>query len=118
MSECPHKQLKKQMVGEFVYFACECGQKFRVEPWDGRVSVVATARATSEPGAGSELEELRAWKQSAIAVMPDYQKIGNLLGVGLGESVHDKIIPALERLLALQQATPPPVTRRKVGEHR
>jgi hypothetical protein len=43
MSECPHKQLKKQMVGEQIWYRCECGQKFRVEPWDGRVRVVEGA---------------------------------------------------------------------------
>jgi|GEM_PF-5194264 len=47
---------------------------------------------------GNELEELRAWKESAMAVMPDYQRIGKLIGVPLGQSVHDKIIPFLEKL--------------------
>lgn len=38
---CAHKQLKKQMVGEQLWYACECGQKFRIEAWDGKVSVLA-----------------------------------------------------------------------------
>ena len=38
---CAHKLLKKQLVaGHFWYVCCECRQKFRVEPWDGRVEVV------------------------------------------------------------------------------
>lgn len=45
-----------------------------------------------------ELEQLRAWKESAMSVMPDYQAIGKALGVKLGESVHDKILPGVERL--------------------
>lgn len=39
MSDCAHKYLKKQLVGGQVWYVCECGQKFRAEPWDGRVSV-------------------------------------------------------------------------------
>lgn len=64
--------------------------------------VEAALRSAAGTGGASatekELRELRAWKQSAIAVMPDYQRIGKLLGVPLGESVHDKIVPALEAL--------------------
>ena len=42
---CPHKLLKKQIVaGHFWYACCECRQKFRVEPWDGRVEVVNPER--------------------------------------------------------------------------
>lgn len=43
MSECAHKLIKKQMVGEQVWYVCEvhgCGHKFRVEPWDGKVTVL------------------------------------------------------------------------------
>ncbi len=46
-----------------------------------------------------ELEQLRQWKKEAIAVMPDFQKIGKLLGLKLGESVNDKIIPFIEKCL-------------------
>lgn len=45
-----------------------------------------------------ELEQLRAWKKEAIRVMPDFQEIGRLIGVPLGQSVHDKIIPALRSI--------------------
>ena len=47
---------------------------------------------------GEEVEALRAWKAEAIRVMPDYQRIGHLIGVPLGQSVHDKIVPYLERI--------------------
>lgn len=52
---------------------------------------------------GEELAQLRQWKKEALEVMPDFQKIGKLIGVPLGESVHDKIIPYLE-------STPRPVS--------
>lgn len=42
-----------------------------------------------------EIARLKDWKESAIAVMPDYQAIGKLLNLTLGSSVHDKIIPAI-----------------------
>ena len=48
--------------------------------------------------------ELEAWKKSAIAVTPDMQKIGKLIGVGLGESIHDKIVPWIEAALAVVEA--------------
>jgi hypothetical protein len=51
--------------------------------------------------AEAKVVQLEAWKQSQISVTPDYQKIGKLLDVGLGQSVHDKIIPGI---LALQEA--------------
>jgi hypothetical protein len=46
----------------------------------------------------SQLSEAQAWKESMLAVTPDMQKIGKLLNVKLGESVHDKIIPGIEKL--------------------
>lgn len=42
-----------------------------------------------------ELKELRAWKESAMRVMPDFQAIGKELGLKLGDTVHDKILPAI-----------------------
>ena len=50
--------------------------------------------------AEKELQELRLWKESAMAVMPDYQRIAKLIGVPLGQSVHDKLIPFLEKVVA------------------
>lgn len=44
------------------------------------------------------VKELEAWKQEAISVMPDMQQIGKLLGVKLGQSVHDKIVPGIREL--------------------
>jgi hypothetical protein len=49
MSECPHKNLKKQIVGEGSWYRCtDCPQKFKAEPWDGKVAV---REALREPGA-------------------------------------------------------------------
>ena len=37
---CPHKQLRKQQSGTVTWYKCECGKKFKVEQWDGKVKVV------------------------------------------------------------------------------
>jgi hypothetical protein len=44
-----------------------------------------------------KVNELLQWKHSALNVIPDMQKIGELIGVPLGESVSDKIIPWIEK---------------------
>lgn len=44
-----------------------------------------------------EIEELREWKRQAIEVMPPLQEIGKATGVKLGESIHDKILPYIEK---------------------
>lgn len=53
---CAHKLLKKQLVaGHFWYACCECRQKFRVEPWDGRVEVaLAQLRAAAKEQADGQ----------------------------------------------------------------
>jgi hypothetical protein len=45
-------------------------------------------------------EELEAWKESAMQVMnaANFQEIGKLLNVPLGESIADKIVPAIKAL--------------------
>jgi hypothetical protein len=69
---------------------------------------MVTAGAAFQCAQGvSELEQLRQWKAEAIKVMPDFQKIGQLIGVKLGESVHDKIIPYLGKM---QQPAPAAVS--------
>lgn len=45
-----------------------------------------------------EIMELKEWKKSAIKVMPPIQEIGKTIGVKLGESIHDKILPAIQEL--------------------
>lgn len=44
-----------------------------------------------------ELADLRRWKAEALAVLPDFQEIGREIGVTLGDSVTDKILPELIR---------------------
>lgn len=71
--------------------------------WHGRhqlspIQQQINADAETIKGLQDELEELRQWKRQAIEVMPPYQEIGKLIGVKLGESIHDKILPAIERL--------------------
>jgi hypothetical protein len=68
----------------------------------GRRKIPLMATPTEQPGIEEELAALREWKREAIAVMPDMQKIGKLLNVPLGQSVHDKIIPGIESLLKAQ----------------
>ena len=45
-----------------------------------------------------ENEELRYWKESMIKATPDWQEIGRVIGVRLGDSVSDKIIPTFQTL--------------------
>ena len=42
-----------------------------------------------------ERDALAAWKKSAISVTPPLQEIAKALGVPLGESIHDKILPGI-----------------------
>jgi hypothetical protein len=44
------------------------------------------------------VEPLWGWKKSAIEVMPDMQAIGKELGLTVGQSVHDKILPGILKL--------------------
>ncbi len=42
--QCNHFTLKKQLVGGQYWYACAtCPQKFKVEPWDGKVTVAPAA---------------------------------------------------------------------------
>jgi hypothetical protein len=45
-----------------------------------------------------ENEQLKQWKTEAMEVMAPIDKIGKAIGVKIGESIHDKILPAIERL--------------------
>ena len=40
MMACQHKVLRKQQSGTITWYKCECGQKFKAEPWDGKVKVI------------------------------------------------------------------------------
>jgi hypothetical protein len=55
--------------------------------------------------AQAENERLKAWKDEAIEVMPDFHEIGKLIGAKLGSSVSKQIIPFIkEQAAQLQQA--------------
>jgi len=43
-----------------------------------------------------QIAELKEWKSQAIEVMVDFQEIGKAMNVGLGETVHDKILPHIK----------------------
>jgi len=45
-----------------------------------------------------ENRDLQNWKESQLANSPDLQAIAKLIGVPLGQSIHDKIIPYIEKL--------------------
>lgn len=49
----------------------------------------------------AEVVELRAWKESAMKLLP-LQEWGEALGLKLGESIHDNVLPALLRLNAAE----------------
>lgn len=49
-----------------------------------------------------ELEDLRRWKAEAIQVMPDFQKIGEILGLTIGQRISPHIVPAIEELARLR----------------
>jgi hypothetical protein len=46
-----------------------------------------------------EIRSLKDWKESATKVMPDFQEIGKLLNVPIGEQVSPHIIPKIKALL-------------------
>lgn len=73
--------------------------------WKGWLNCLVRASSSAVAGRTQgdlerENKELRGWKESAISVMPDYQAIGAELGVRLGDSVHDKILPGIKALKA------------------
>lgn len=43
-------------------------------------------------------EQLKQWKTEAMEVMAPMQEIGKAIGGKPGQSIHDKILPAIERL--------------------
>lgn len=48
----------------------------------------------------AEVERLKSWQREMLAVTPPMQEIGHALGLGLGESIHDKILPGIVALKA------------------
>lgn len=47
-----------------------------------------------------ELAEAKAWKESAMRVLPPLQEIAKELNLPLGLSIHDRILPAIQKLRA------------------
>lgn len=47
-----------------------------------------------------ELEDLKSWKESALEIFNELnlQEIGKVMGVPLGESIADKILPFIKNL--------------------
>jgi hypothetical protein len=48
----------------------------------------------------SKIKQLEGWKQSQLAVTPDWHAIAKVIGVGLGESVPDKVLPYIQAVQA------------------
>lgn len=65
--------------------------------WEEHAMPVRIARDTLEKQQ-AEIERLKAWKDEAIAAMPPMQEIAKALEIPLGQSIHDKILPGIERL--------------------
>jgi hypothetical protein len=74
---------------ESIKCACEEATKFWRQLYEAHLEA-----CTNE----ETIQQLRQWKEEAIAVMAPYQEIGKELGLTLGESVHDRILPALQQL--------------------
>ena len=49
-----------------------------------------------------KITELKRWKQEVISIMPDYQKIGELLNVPFGSSISN-IIPKIQELKSVNK---------------
>jgi len=45
-----------------------------------------------------ENRDLKKWKEEQLASTPDMQALAKVMKVPLGETVHDKIIPYIEKL--------------------
>ena len=83
------------------------GYPHETRPFDivmKRVPVTGDFRGTVASDFARELEreviELKAWKESALSVDPPLQEIARELGLPLGLSIHDRILPAIQRLKA------------------
>jgi hypothetical protein len=50
-----------------------------------------------------QIDDLQKWKESAMVIMKDMQAIGKAIGVPLGQSIHDKILPAIQEMKQQQQ---------------
>ncbi len=50
-----------------------------------------------------ENQDLKRWKAQAIETMPPYQEIAEALGLKVGDSIHDKILPGIQRLKTFQK---------------
>lgn len=61
---------------------------------------VARQLETELIAALAERDGLQQWKESAMSVTPPMQEIGRALGVRLGSSIHDKILPGITKLRA------------------
>jgi hypothetical protein len=64
--------------------------KMQADVWKEKDETIESLR--------KENEELKAWKESMLSVMPPIQEIGKAIGVKLGDSIHDKILPYISEL--------------------
>jgi hypothetical protein len=51
-----------------------------------------------------EIIKLKQWKEEAISVIPDFQAIGNVLGLPIGSPVHERILPSIINLKSLAES--------------
>jgi hypothetical protein len=70
---------------------------------DGKGISPEAARANIElivsaPLLGNQIRQLTRWKEEALAVMPDFQEIGKVLGLPIGSDVSKLLIPEIRKL--------------------
>lgn len=96
------KSDKKHQIWKYVLDS-EGKENVWCHGWDGRHVIGYDCEWLDEYAPLSQLEELKRWKAEALSVMPDMQAIGKAIGVPLGQSIHDKILPAIQQLSKEQQ---------------
>lgn len=102
MNDCPHKELKKQIVGEGSWYVCiACSQKFKAESWDGKVTVVA-----------KEPQQLQCTQCGMVGYFPKNLSVGADGKFSLSESDVEELEELSKRTKFIQG----PVAPRKRSE--
>lgn len=61
---------------------------------------LAVVAAIAIAGLTDQKNKLKAWKESMLSVPPPLQEIARELRLPLGQSIHDRILPAIQKLKA------------------
>lgn len=106
----PFEDQRKQALALYEEMCSKCHH------WSGFIQkAIESYDPESTTKYTKEIESLRAWKESAMSVDYDPQKVGKLLGVKLGDSIHDKIVPGIMALKEeIERLKAQPLTREEV----